>query len=173
MFENMFEIITDVVFILLALVTLVWSVFVVRKLVELNRRFSAAIVLIPLYKRSKWPVFALSFLGVCLLADIIVMAVAGHYALCVSIIVIIACLGVILVMMISAKCAVLDSGALVPYRFIDWAHFCDYEIDGATIFFCGDKNGFDAVNAATTKLNFDEANKEKLTYILDKYKHSV
>lgn len=169
----MVEIIIDVAVVLLAVVTIVWSIFVIKKLVELNRRFSAAIVLIPLYKRSKWPVFALVFLGVCLLADVVVMAVAGHYALCVSIMAIIACLGVILVMMITTKCAVLDSGVLVPYRFIDWAHFCDYATDGSTIFFCGDKNGFDTVNAATTKLNFDEANKEKLVYILDKYRHSV
>lgn len=169
----MVEIIIDAVVILLAVITIVWSVFVIRKLLELNRRFSSAIVLIPLYKRSKWPVFALAFLGVCLLADIIVMAVAGHYALCVSIMVIIACLGVVLVMMITTKCAVLDSGVLVPYRFIDWAHFCDYATDGSTIFFCGDNNGFDTVNAATTKLNFDEANKAKLVYILDKYRHSV
>lgn len=169
----MIEIITDVVFVLLAAVTLLWSIYVIRKLIALNRRFSAAIVLIPLYKRSKWPVFALTVLGICLVTDIVVMAVAGHYAPCISILIIIACLGAVLIIMMRTQCAVLDSGVIVPFRFIDWAHFCEYEIDGSTIFFCGDKNGFDTVNSATTKLNFDEANKGKLVYILDKYKHSV
>ena len=169
----MIEIITDVVFVLLAAVTLLWSVYVIRKLIALNRRFSAGIVLIPLYKRSKWPVFALTVLGICLVTDIVVMAVAGHYAPCISILIIIACLGAVLIIMMRTQCAVLDSGVIVPFRFIDWAHFCEYEIDGSTIFFCGDKNGFDTVNSATTKLNFDEANKDKLVYILDKYKHSV
>ena len=35
---------------------------------------------------------------------------------------------------------------------------------------CNDK-GFDTMGAATVKLDFDEANLEKLKFILDKYKN--
>lgn len=168
----MIDLIVDIVFALLAVLSAVWGAFVLKKLIALNRRYKRAIVLIPLYKRSKWPIFALSLLGLCLVGDIVYMIVKpGDWILTLSVLVIIGMLASVLVVMILTKCAVLDSGAIVPFRFIEWARFYDYRIEGTTIFFIGDDRGFDTMGAATCKLDFDEANLDKLKFILEKYKN--
>lgn len=168
----MIDLIIDIFFVLLAALSVAWGAVVLKKLIALNRRFKRAIVLIPLYKRSKWPIFALCILALCLTGDIVYMAlIPGDWLLTLSVLVIIGMLASILAMMIVTKCAVLDSGVVVPYRFIEWARLYDFRIEGTTILFFGNDKGFDTMGAATVKLDFDEANLEKLKFILDKYKN--
>ena len=165
------EIIINGLFIILAVIAVAMSAKSIVRLVNLNKRFNTAIVLIPLYKKLKWPIAGIVFMAICLIVDIIVMLIFKYYIPCIAIAIAILSLIALFVTMITTKSAVLDSGIAVPYRFIEWATFYDYEIiDGNTIFFCGDEQGFDTVNSATHKLRFDEANLDKLTFILNKYK---
>lgn len=166
----MIDIIIMAISISIAVITAVWSTFIIVKIIILKKEFNKAIVLVPLYKRSKWTYFSVSLLGACLIADIVFLAVLQAYLICGCILVIIASLTVLLIIMMTLKCAVLDTGIVVPYRFIEWTHFYDYKVEGNTIFFCGDKKGFDTMSSASTRLTFDEINKEKLVQLLDQYK---
>ena len=161
-------------FLVLAAVSVVWGAFVVIKLVRLNGRFKNAIVLIPLYKKYKWQWVMPFLMGGCLIADIVYLSLsdsAADYMVGAALMVIIVMLSVIMAMMMLTKCAVLDAGIVVPYRFIEWTELYDYKIEDSTIFFMGDANGFDTLGAATTKLTFDVANAEKLQFILEKHKN--
>ncbi|MBR6751625.1 MAG: hypothetical protein IKM01_05210 [Clostridia bacterium] len=165
------EIIINGLFIILAIIAVAISAKAIVRLAKLNRRFNTAIVLIPLYKKSKWPIIGVIFIAICLFVDIIVMLRFKYYIPCIAVAIALLSLMALFIAMISTKSAVLDSGIAVPYRFIEWATFYDYSIiDGNSIFFCGDEQGFDTVSSATSKLRFDEANLDKLTFILNKYK---
>ena len=165
------EIIINGLFILLAVISVAMSARAIIRLINLNKRFNTAIVLIPLYKKSKWPIAGVVFMVICVLIDIIVMLVLKQYIPCIAVAIALLSLIALFVTMITTKCAVLDSGIAVPYRFIEWTTFYDYSIiDGNTIFFCGDEQGFDTISSATHKLRFDEANLDKLTFILNKHK---
>ncbi len=166
----MIDIIITSLAISIAVITAVWSSLIIVKIVKLKKQFNQAVVLVPLYKRSKWTYFSVCLLGLCLVADIVFMAVLKAYLVCSCILVIIVSLIVLLVFMMTLKCAVLDKGIVIPYRFIEWPVFYDYSIEGDTIFFCGDKNGFDTMTAASTRLTFDDVNKDKLINILEQYK---
>ena len=160
-------------FLALAAACIIWGAFVIRKLVRLNGRFKHAIVLIPLYKKYKWQWVMPILMGGCLIADIVYLSIAegaSDYMVGAALLVIIVMMSVIMAMMMLTKCAVLDSGIVVPYRFIEWTELYDYKIEDSTIFFMGDANGFDTLGAATTKLTFDVANAEKLQFILEKHK---
>ena len=166
----MLEIIIMAFSIALAVITAVWSGFIIYKVLRLKKKFNEAVVLVPLYKRSKWTHFSVILLGVCLIADIVFMAVLKAYLVCGCLLVVIISLTALLILMITLRCAVLDKGIVMPYKFIDWSIFYDYAIDGDTICFCGDKKGFDTIFSASTRLTFDESYKEKLIQILEQYK---
>ena len=89
-----------------------------------------------------------------------------------SFMVIIVALMVLFIFMLRLKCAVLETGIIVPYKFIDWSHLFDYSVnkDMNTIFFCGNKQGFDTVFAATTRLEFADEDLDALIAILNNHK---
>ena len=166
----MIDVIIMALSIAIAIITVVWSTLIILKIVKLKKHFNKAIVIVPLYKRSKWTHFSVCLLGVCLITDIVFMAVLKAYLVCSCILVILVSLIVLLVFMMTLKCAILDSGIIIPYKFIHWSTFYDYGIENDTIFICGDKKGFDTFTAASTRLTFDEINKEKIVQMLEQYK---
>lgn len=161
-------------FLLLAAVAVVWGAFAMRKLARLNARFKNAIVLIPLYKRYKWQFVMPALMLAVLIGDIVYMALAkapSDYMVGAGLIVIVVMLSAVMAMMMLTKCAVLDSGIVVPYRFIEWTEPYDYKIEGTSIIFMGDAEGFDTLGAATTRLSFDDANSDKLKFILERHRN--
>ncbi len=154
----------------IAIISVVWSIVCIKKILDLKKQFNKAIIVVPLYKRSKWTHFSVVVLGICLIADIVFMIVFEAYLICACVIVSIIALAALLIIMMTLKCAVLDTGVVIPYKYIDWANLYDYGIEGNAIFFCGDKKGFDTMSSASTKLVFDEKNFEKLKLILNQYK---
>lgn len=157
-------------FLALAAVTLIWNCYSMGKIFKLRARFNAAIVLIPLYKRSEWLIAAIVLVSIAMLFDIVFMVFYSYYLFAASLMFICVNILILLITMVKTKCAVLDSGIVVPFRFIDWTHFYDYSVEDNTVFFCGEENGADTLNGATGKLRFDPANAEKLNYILSKHK---
>ena len=168
----MIDIIIVAMAVSIAVISAIWSALIIVKILRLKKLFNKAVVLVPLYKRSKWTYFTVSLLGLCLVADIVFMAVLKAYLVCSCILVILISLLILLFVMITLKCAVLDSGIVIPYKFIEWPLLYDYKIEGNTIFFCGDKKGFDTMTAASTRLTFDEIHKEKLIQLLEQYKNN-
>ena len=65
----MLEIIIMAFSIALAVITAIWSGIIIYKVLRLKKQFNEAVVLVPLYKRSKWTHFSVILLGVCLIAD--------------------------------------------------------------------------------------------------------
>ena len=164
--------IINVISIVLAVITVIWTAYSLWKLFKLNKTYIEGKVVARLHKRSKWPYFGLGFLGLCLVADILIISLIGFYAIAASFMVIIISLMVLFVFMLRLKCAVLETGIIVPYKFIDWSHLFDYSInkDEKTVFFCGNKQGFDTVFAATTRLCFEQDDLDDLVHILNHHK---
>lgn len=154
----------------LAVFAAVWAGLIVRKLYRLHQKFASAIVLIPLFYRKKWSIVATVFLSILLLVDLILMATVGYYIICAGVAVLLLSLIVVMGAMISVRCAVLDGGIVVPFRFIDWTHLYDYRIDGNTVFFIGDKNGHDIMRSSSPVLYFDRSSAEKLEYVLSRHR---
>lgn len=168
----MFDLIIFILSIAIAVVSVIWSILCVKKLFDLKKLFNSSTIVVPLYKESKWTHFSIAFLCACLVADIVLMIVLEAYVVCACLMVGILALIAVLFFMMASKCAVLDSGVVIPYKYIDWAHLHDYYIEGNTVFFCGDKKGFDTLTAASIKLTFDEQNYDKLKLLLDQYKNN-
>ncbi len=75
---------------------------------------------------------------------------------------------ILLIYVTIQRFAVTDSGIIVPCRFIDWLEFCDFEIDGSSVYFTGDKNGFYSLTSTTIKMSFNPSDLNKLEIILTK-----
>ena len=168
----MLNLIIMIISIAIALLTLGWAIALICKLLSIKKRFNTSVVLVPIYARSKWPYFIASFLFVCTIVDVVLMAILKAYVVGACVLVVTLSLIALVILMITFRCAVLDKGIVIQYKFIEWSNFYDYKIKDDTIIFCGDKNGFDTLTASTTKFVFDEKNKEKLIQILEQYKNN-
>ncbi len=169
---ELFKILILVLSIVIAVASIVWSVIIIKKIYALKKIINENVVQIPLFKRSKWTHFSFALLVVCLIANIIYLTIYKEYLVCSCILVIIISLMTLLVFMMKFKCAILDIGVIVPYKFIPWETFYDYGFDDKALFICGDKKGFDTLTASTTRLDFDNSKKNEVIEILDKYKHN-
>ena len=166
----MIEILILAMSISIAVISAIWSTLAIIKLLKLKKKFNDSVILIPLYKRSKWTHFTICFLGLAIIADIVFMIVLKSYLVCACILVILISLVALLIVMMSLKYAVVDEGLIIPYKIVIWEKFYDYKIYENKIIFCGDKNGFDTFTASSTPLIFDDRFKDKLIEILDKHK---
>ena len=166
----MIDILILVLSISIAVISAVWSTIAIIKLLKLKKQFDNAVVVISLYKRSKWTHFTISFLALTTVADIVFMIVLKAYLVCSCILVILLSLIALLVVMMTLKYAVLQDGIVIPYKFVSWKNFYDYKIYDNHLIICGDKNGFDTLTAATTPLEFEDSSKERLIEILEKNK---
>ncbi|MFI3228699.1 MAG: hypothetical protein R3Y23_00855 [Bacillota bacterium] len=165
----MIELVFNIIFILIAVGAIVGVCFAMKKIAKLKKRFKQAIVLVPLYKTSKFPAIGIGVFSAIIIAALVLMIIIGYYIVCLCIIAMSASVIVLFSSMKMVRCAVLDIGVVVPYKFIDWSNFCDYEIENDTIFFVGDSKGNDTLASATQRLLFEAENKEKLAFILSKY----
>lgn len=168
----MVEIAIMVTSITIAIVSLIWSIVAIKKLLDLKKSFNKDIVLVPLFKRSKWTYFSIGLLACAFIADLVLTIVLEEYLIGGCVLVIIASLFALLLVINSLKFAVLETGILMPYKYVTWQQFYDYKVEGNTIFFCGDKKGFDTMFAATTRLTFDVKLKEKLVALLEDKKQN-
>ncbi len=167
----MIELIINIVFGLLALTSVVWGAFVLKKLVGLVRLYKSSDVTVPLYPRFKWHIPILVLLGAALIADIVYLILSpSDYIIAVSLMVIIGMIAAVVGLMMKVKCGVTDSGVIMPYRFISWDKLGDYRIDGDSVFFMGNAAGFDTMEAATAKLGVVGTDIEKLSKVLEEHK---
>lgn len=163
------EQIIDVIAILLAGLTVFWTGSHIKKLIKLNALFNNGMVLIPLYLKKTWFLILntifLTLTGFAVLAAII----TGHYILFGCIVLMLLCLIALISAMIASRFAVLDCGIIVPFRFIDYMHLFEYQIEDNTVFFCRDEKGFDSLSSVTPRLRFSPEHLAKLEYLLKKH----
>ena len=76
-----------------------------------------------------------------------------------------------------AKFAVLDSGVLLPYKFVEWSKLYDYILDEKenSVMFTGDSHGRYTLSSTSIMMKYNPADLKKLQQILakNKIKHKV
>ncbi len=145
--------------------------FKIRELKKVQSELNSAIVLVPLYKRK-----IVLFVSTVLLLLLTVFCVKtmiehGFVVQFISLIVCILSVVSIFIKMINCKFAVLSTGALLPYKFVEWGELHDYIIDGNKIIFTGNGLGRYTLSSTTVKMKFNEVDLKKLEKVLTKNKH--
>ncbi|HHX48942.1 MAG TPA: hypothetical protein GX709_00875 [Clostridiales bacterium] len=159
-----------VLFPLIAVITLIWSVFCMIKIYKLNQKFKSSKVLLKLKSRQTLPIIAISLLSIFLILDIIYLGIKKEYAIGFSLFVIIISFISLFGFVLSFKSGILDSGLIIPYKFISKDSNFSFSIDKNHICFYGDKKGFDTITSAITRLYFDSENKNELLETLNSLK---
>lgn len=146
-------------------------IYTIRHIMRLKRRLNTSLVLIPLYK-SKAGYVVCAFIVLSLMAlDVAAMALGKEnlYNLIIVFIMLTSILA-LFIAMITQRYAVVDSGIIVPMKYIDWIQFKDYSIEGNTVYFTGDRHGFSSISSTTLKLYFNSSDLNKLNLILSRNK---
>jgi len=153
----------------IAALTILWVVILIRRMLKLNVIFNHAIVLIPLYHKKTWLIILNTLLLLFAFAAVILGFLTRHYTIFTSLLTVILSLIALVTTMLAGKFAVLDSGIIVPFRFIDFMHLYEFKIEGNKIFFCRDNKGYDTISSITPNLTFSIENLSKLEYLLNKH----
>ncbi|MGI6700939.1 MAG: hypothetical protein ACOX3U_00495 [Christensenellales bacterium] len=148
------------------------SLYTIRYLLRLKRRLNTSIVLIPLYKTKIPLIVGAAIVFALIVIDIIYLASAPENAyIPLSILIMLIFILAMLITLITQRFAVIDTGIIAPYRYIDWIQFTDYAIEGKTVFFTGGKNGFSGLSSTTMKMYFNPVDLNKLELILSRNKN--
>jgi len=146
-------------------------VYAVRYLIRLKNRLNTSIILIPLYK-SKVSLIVGGFIVLALIITDIVYLTSKPQDIYLPINILIMLIFVqgLFIALIMQRFAVIDSGIIAPYRYIDWIQFSDYEIEGNTVYFTGDKYGFSSLSSTTMRMYFNSSDLNKLKLVLSRIK---
>jgi cytochrome c oxidase subunit IV len=155
----------------LAAVVVAACIYAIRHIARLKRRLNTSLVLIPLYK-SKAGYIVSAFIVLGLMALNIVAMALGRENLFNLIIVFIMLSSILalFIAMMTQRYAVVDSGIIVPLKYLDWIEFRDYAIEGNTVYFTGDRHGFSSISSTTLKMYFNSSDLNKLKLILSRNK---
>lgn len=169
----MSELIIDLLFILVALASIVFCSRAMYKVRQLKQKYRAAIVLIPLYYTKAWHITMVVVYVAFIVTAIVLMFTTKLYVIFSSIIVILIMFTILVIKMLTCRFAVLDCGIVTPFRYINWLHLYEFKIEDGKVFFYKDEDGYDTTRAISPKLCFDEANTSKLEFLLDRHKVKV
>lgn len=144
--------------------------FKIRELTKKQDELNSAIVLVPLYKKK----FAL-LLGVGVMFLLALISILGIFKYGYAIQMISLAIGLlsvasIFICMMKCKFAVLSTGVLLPYRFVEWSEIYDYIIEKDTVIFTGDGMGRYTLSSTTVKMKFNAVDLKKLEKVLAKNK---
>lgn len=166
--------ISDFMIIFATLAVVSGSVFAIRYLIKLKKRLNTSIILIPLYKPKAFLIIAEIIIFSLIVFDIIfIITAADKLFLLINVLIMLVFVFLLLLTLLIQRFAVIDSGIIVPYRFIDWIEYSDYVIEDNTVFFTGDKNGFSNLSSTTVKLSFNASDINKLEMILSRNKNRL
>lgn len=144
----------------------------IRYLSRLKNRISTSIVLVPLYKGKASLIFGALIILTLIIVTFINMITGGANSyLLINLFIMLIFILALFITLITQRFAVIDTGIVAPYRYIDWIEFCDYEIEGNTVFFTGDKYGFGSLSSTTVRLYFNNSDLNKLQIILSRNKN--
>lgn len=152
----------------------------VMKILELKKvqeELNSAIVLVPLFKKHTLITIALGILSVVTIVSIVIIFTYGYViamlCLCATSISLIA----LMITLSRAKFAVLDSGVLLPYKFVEWSELYDYILNEKenSVMFTGDSHGRYTLSSTSIMMSFNSVDRKKLEQILskNKIKHKV
>lgn len=159
------------IIILTTVVVAAGCLYSIRYLSLLKQRLSKSIILVPLYKsKAALIIGSLIILALIIIAVINMIIHPDMIYLLINIAVMLVFILALLVTLITQRFAVIDTGIIAPYRYIDWIQFSDYEIEDNTVFFTGDKYGFSSLSSTTMRLSVNSSDINKLELILSRNK---
>lgn len=154
----------------IALLSVFLTIKKTLRLIEAKSHLDNAMIMVPLYKNNFWIVFVGCLVTLLGLGGVIYGALCEGVELFVCLFVICLSVTAIALQMATFRTAIIDSGVVVPYRFISWHELYDYIIVGNKIVFSGDKHGRSTLSSTTIELLFNPADLTKLQIILEKNK---
>jgi ligand-binding SRPBCC domain-containing protein len=166
----MSTLIIDLMMILTAVAAILLCSRAMRKIRHLKQQYKAAIILIPLYYTKIWHIILVSIFAILMAVAAALMFTSGLYFIFGSLIVILGMFAALTIKMMTCQFAVLDSGIVTPFRYINWLHLYEYRIENGKVFFFMDEAGYDTTRAISPRLSFDEANTGKLEFLLSRHK---
>lgn len=145
------------------------AIFKILEIKKVQQALNSAIVLVPLYKRKVALFISLLIVLLLMLTSVALAVVYGYVLESVCLVTGEVAVFCMLIAMTSCKFAVLDTGVLLPYRFLPWSKMGDYVIEGESIMFTG-RDGRYTLSSTSVKLTFNTSDKAKLEKILSKSK---
>lgn len=162
-------IILIVLFSVLAVATIVGSIFCILKLKKINNKFRSSNILVPLKQKKAMHMVSICLLAIFFVLDIVLIAVEREYIVGSCLMVIILSLSLVVIELFKFKSAVLNDGIIIPYRFISNKKLINYNIQNNSICFYGDDKGYDTITSFTPIIRFENSNKDTLIEALDKF----
>ena len=154
-------------------IVVISCILTIRYLERLKKRLSTSVVLVPLYKSKISLIIGEIIILTLLIITIIDMASASILYVHINLIIMLVSVFALLMALIMQRFAVIDTGVIVPYRYIDWIAFSDFEIEGKTVYFTGDKDGFSSLVSTTVRLSFNTSDLNKLQLVLTRNKKNT
>lgn len=159
------------ILVIATIIVVAGCIYAIKYLNRLKNRLNTSIILIPLYKSKASLIIGAVIFFSLIIIDIIFIAMGkGNVYLLVNLLIMLTFIFSMIIKLITQRFAVVDSGIIAPYRYIDWIEFSDYVIEGNTVFFTGDKSGFSSLSSTTIKLFFNSSDLNKLQLILSRNK---
>lgn len=171
---------TDISTIVIAITSVIVTIICVLKIRELKKvqeELNSAIVLVPLFKNHVMLTIGLGLLTSLLIVALFVLFTQGYVIAMLGLIITLISLIILFVNLFASKFAVLDSGVLLPYKFVEWSKLYDYIIDEKenSVMFTGDSHGRYTLSSTSIMMKYNPADLKKLQQILskNKIKHKV
>ncbi len=160
-----------------AVVILTVCVLKILEIRKVQEALNSAIVLVPLYKKHYLLIVGLGVLFAIVAGAVFVIITQGYLIAMLGLSLTAISLIALLITMLGSNFAVLDSGVLLPYKFVEWSELYDYIIDNKknSVMFTGDSHGRYTLSSTSIMMSFNKVDLKKLEEILskNKIKHKV
>lgn len=171
---------SEIATIISPIVAVLITAICILKILEIRKvqeELNSAIVLVPLFKKRTLIVIALGICSVIVITSIVIMFTQGYVIAMLGILVSSLSVIALMVTLSRAKFAVLDSGVLLPYKFVEWSELYDYIINEKenSVMFTGNSHGHYTLSSTSIMMSFNSVDRKKLEQILskNKLKHKV
>ncbi len=169
--------IANIVLPIVAVAVLVICVLKIRALKAVQGALNSAIVLVPLFKKRIVITIGIAIMTVVVISAFYVIFTFGYVVPMLSFVVMAVSLIFLFFELSTAKFAVLDSGVLLPYKFVEWSELYDYILDQKenSVMFTGNSYGRYTLSSTSIMMKYNSADYKKLEQILskNKIKHKV
>ena len=120
---------TDLSTVIIAIIAVCVTIICVMKIREIKKvqgELNSAIVLVPLFKNHAVLTVGLGILVSLMIGAFYILFTQGYIVAMLGLIIMLASLICLFYNLFKAKFAVLDSGVLLPYKFVEWSKLYDY-----------------------------------------------
>lgn len=164
--------VSAVISVIVALLVLTVCIIKIRELNKVQEELNSAIVLVPLFKNKLMLTIGFGLLTAIFIGAVFVLFTQGYVIAMLGLIVTIISVMALMSKLFASKFAVLDSGVLLPYKFVEWSDLYDYIIDEKenSVMFTGDSHGRYTLSSTSIMMKYNPTDLMKLQQILAKNK---